>query len=352
MTQQDSSGADRVDWVDYAKGWCIVLVVTMHSTLGVGEAFGRESWLHDFVAWARPFRMPDFFLVAGLFLDKTIDKGWRVYLDRKAVHFLYFYLLWTFIQGVPKLLISESLDPAGVARGLAFALVEPFGTLWFIYLLPVFFIVTKLLRGAPVLVVLFAAALLQTSAIHTGWIMIDEFTARYVYFFAGYAFAPRFFALASRARAHAAAALAALAVWGMANAFAVNHGVAAMPVVSLALGFAGAAAVVAFSALLARARMLAFLRDLGSRSLVIYLAFFLPMAATRIFLVKTQLIGDAGAASLIVTAAAIALPLALHRVTKGGKWRFLFERPQAFRLRGRETRERMGVTLRPNVSST
>ena len=26
----------RIDWVDYAKGFCIVMVVMMHSTLGVG----------------------------------------------------------------------------------------------------------------------------------------------------------------------------------------------------------------------------------------------------------------------------------------------------------------------------
>ena len=28
----------RVDWVDYAKGFCIIFVVMMHSTLGVGGA--------------------------------------------------------------------------------------------------------------------------------------------------------------------------------------------------------------------------------------------------------------------------------------------------------------------------
>ena len=36
----------------------IVLVVMMHSTLGVEKAAGAESWLHPFIDWARPFRMP------------------------------------------------------------------------------------------------------------------------------------------------------------------------------------------------------------------------------------------------------------------------------------------------------
>jgi uncharacterized membrane protein YcfT len=33
----------RVDWVDYAKGFCIVFVVMMHSTLGVEQAAGQEG---------------------------------------------------------------------------------------------------------------------------------------------------------------------------------------------------------------------------------------------------------------------------------------------------------------------
>jgi len=83
----------RVDWVDYAKGFCIVFVVMMHSTLGVGQALGQEGWLHSVVAFAKPFRMPDFFLISRLFLARVIERDWRTYLDRKVVHFVYFYLL-------------------------------------------------------------------------------------------------------------------------------------------------------------------------------------------------------------------------------------------------------------------
>jgi uncharacterized membrane protein YcfT len=84
---------DRVDWVDYAEGFCIVFVVMMHSTLGVGAATGQTGWLHHVVAFALPFRMPDFFMISGLFLALVIDRDWRTYLDRKVVHFAYFYLL-------------------------------------------------------------------------------------------------------------------------------------------------------------------------------------------------------------------------------------------------------------------
>src|SRR5919106_392128 len=125
----------RVDWVDYAKGFCIVMVVMMHSTLGVEAAAGREGWMHALVAFAKPFRMPDFFLISGLFLARVIDRDWKTYLDRKVVHFAYFYLLWMTIQfafKAPALAHGEGMQE--LARVYALSLIEPFGTLWFIYL--------------------------------------------------------------------------------------------------------------------------------------------------------------------------------------------------------------------------
>ncbi|MCB8829075.1 hypothetical protein LJD47_29105, partial [Escherichia coli] len=76
------------------------------------------------------------------------------------------------------------------------ALVQPFGTLWFIYLLPVFFVVTRLVRSVNGWIILAIAAALETVPIHTGWLVLDEFCSRYVFFFAGYAFAPVIFDLA------------------------------------------------------------------------------------------------------------------------------------------------------------
>ncbi len=110
------TAAGRVDWVDYAKGFCIVFVVMMHSTLGVEQAAGHEGFMHTVVAFAKPFRMPDFFLISGLFLAQVIDRGWRTYLDRKVVHFVYFYLIWTALQFAFKApLFAQENGVAGTA---------------------------------------------------------------------------------------------------------------------------------------------------------------------------------------------------------------------------------------------
>ena len=142
-----AAGDGRVDWVDYAKGICIVMVVMMHSVLGVEAAAGQTGFMHLVVMFAKPFRMPDFFLISGLFLPMVIDRGWRLYLDRKVMHFAYFYLLWVTIQfgfKAPAFAAETSWTHAGLLYLESF--IDPFGTLWFIYLLPIFFVVIKATR--------------------------------------------------------------------------------------------------------------------------------------------------------------------------------------------------------------
>ena len=303
----------------------------MHSALGVEAAAGQTGFMHAFVAFAKPFRMPDFFLISGLFLAVVIDRDWRTYLDRKVVHFAYFYVLWMTIQfgfKAPAFAAETGWRHVGLLYLESF--IEPFGTLWFIYLLPIFFVVTKLSRGIPPLAIWLVAAALEMAHIATGWTVIDEFCARFVYFYSGYLFAAYVFALSDRSRAKPALALVGLALWALVNGGLVMSGFSEWPLVSLALGFAGAGAIIVMGTLLARMQWLNFLRYCGEHSIVIYLAFFLPMAATRTLLLKTGLIADIGTISLIVTVAGVAGALVIWRLALALRANFLFERPDAF----------------------
>jgi uncharacterized membrane protein YcfT len=323
----------REDWVDYAKGICIIMVVMMHSTLGVEAASGREGFMHLVVAFAKPFRMPDFFLISGLFLSRVINRDWRTYLDRKVVHFTYFYVLWTAIQFAykgPSFAAEQGWAHVGAMYLESF--IEPFGTLWFIYLLPIFFVVTKLTRSAPPVPIWAIAAALEMLHISTGWTAIDEFAARFVYFYSGYLFAGYVFAMSARVRKHNEAAIAGLAIWGTANAAIVNAGFSEWPLISLALGFSGACAIIVIGTLLAQARWLSILRYCGRHSIIIYLAFCVPMAAARVALFKTGLVTDIGAMSLVVTAVGVSGALAMGWLARTAGLNFLFERPAAFRI--------------------
>ncbi len=323
----------RIDWVDYAKGISIILVVMMHSTLSSEEALHATGWMHPVVEFAKPFRIPAFFLIAGLFASSALAKDWRTFLDRKIVHFAYFYILWLTIQFAfrgPVYIAHDGFLEA--IRLYLLAFIDPFGTLWFIYLLPVFFLAARLTRCLPPLLVLVVAALLQSAHIETGWTLIDEFAARFVFFYAGCLAGPAIVAHAEWFREHGTATALGLAVWSIVTAACVVAGVATWPGISLALGFAGAAAVIAVSILLARFDVLSFLRYCGQNSIVIYLAFFLPMAVTRTALVKTGVIGDPGTVAFLVTSAAVITPLVLYWMVRGTALKFLFERPARFHL--------------------
>ena len=319
---------NRVDWVDYAKGFCIIMVVTMHSTLGVEKAADATGWMHYLVAFAKPFRMPDFFMISGLFLSLVIDRDWRTYLDKKVVHFAYFYVLWLTIQFAFKApAIAAEEGTVGVLREYALSFIEPFGTIWFIYLLPIFFVLAKATKQVPWWIIWLAGAVLEAAHIQTNWIIIDEFAARFVYFYSGYIFAPQIFRLAEAVIRRGWAAAAFLLVWAVAEGAAVFSGISELPGVSLGLGLVGAVAVVSFSALLSKSDLLAPLRYCGQNSIVIYLAFFLPMAASRTLLLKLGVISDLGTISVLVTVCGVIGPLLLFWAVRGTRLRLLFERP-------------------------
>jgi uncharacterized membrane protein YcfT len=323
----------RVDWVDYAKGFCIVMVVTMHTVLGVEKATGQTNWMDFVVAFALPFRMPDFFLISGLFLARVIDRDWRDYLDRKVVHFAYFYALWVtinFILRGPGMYAEGGADL--VIREYLLSFIEPFGTMWFIYLLPLFFVTAKLTRRFPWQLVWLAGAILQIAPVQTGWTIPDEFAERFVFFYTGYVFAPEIFRFAGAAMQRPGIAGAYLAAWALVNGGLVAAGIAMAPGIGLALGFLGAVAVIMLATLLTRIRVFDALRYCGEHSLVVYLAFILFMGPARVVLLRAGIIPDDGVLSLIVIALSVAGSIALYWAVRNTPLRFLFERPRLARI--------------------
>ena len=71
-------------------------------------------------------------------------------LSGSVFHFAYFYALWMTIQFALKApsLYADS-TPSEILAAYAWGLVDPYATLWFIYLLAVFFLVVKVLHWAP-----------------------------------------------------------------------------------------------------------------------------------------------------------------------------------------------------------
>lgn len=329
----------RIAWADYAKGICIILVVMLYAVDHVHGFAGHGGWLDLVVAFARPFRMPDFFLVSGVLLTLAIHRDWRTFLDRKVLHFAYFYVLWlTILVAFESPWLAAKAGWSGVAALYLRSFVHPYSMLWFIYLLPIFFVLTKAVQRAPVALVWLCAAALQIAHLDTGIKVLDKFASYYVFFYSGYVLAPWVLRFADAVAARPTRALACLALWSALEACLVFTGYALLPGISLALGLIGAAAIVAVSALMSTTRLFAPLAYCGRNSLAVYLAFAIPLAVAAKLLFSTGWIADIGSIALIVTVAAVVGALGLHRLVRDTALRFLFERPAGLRLHATRAR--------------
>ena len=186
--------------------------------------------------------------------------------------------------------IYQEAGAGGLLQAYLMGLIDPFGTLWFNYMLAVFLLVVRALRHVPPLAVFAVAALLEMAPVETGWVLADEFAARFVYFFAGYWMAER--------------------------------GWSQLPGIGLALGFIGAAAVVSLGVWLSQFRAARAIGYCGENSIVIYLAFFLFMAGSRGVLMKFVLRLDTGVIG----------PVPLYWAVRNTRLSFLFQRPLWARL--------------------
>lgn len=339
----------RLDWVDAAKGISILLVVMMHSTLGVGQDADQIGFMHYIVAYASPFRMPEFFLISGLFLSNVINRNWTKYADRRVVHYLYFYAVWAFIQLFFKTVIASG-DVASFVSGLFFAIFQPYSILWFIYMLALFSAAAKLLfnNKVPHWLVLSVAAILQILP-SVDVLIISYFSQYFVFFYAGYAFAPKIFKLTNWVMENLALALIGLALWAVVN-FAlvfwpsanmhpdhVSAGYASLPGIKLLMAAAGAIAICVTAAILTKLNWAKPLAWIGERSLAVYVGFVIPMAVFRTILFKLGIISDIGVISLLVFIVAAASALILYEIVqKVGIGKFLYERPDWAKLKSND----------------
>ncbi|MEP6808647.1 MAG: acyltransferase family protein [Chthoniobacterales bacterium] len=337
-----SGASNRLDWVDCAKGISIILVVMMHSAYGVGDDLHGTGVLNWIIGWATPFRMPEFFMISGLFLGEVIARPWARYADRRAVHYLYFYFLWVILQVAFKVGLGT-----GDLREAAFEIVSSisgsYGVLWFITTLAIYSMTAKLLFTfhVPHWVGFVFGAILMLLQITSGVEAIDHFAMYFVYFYAGYAFAPLVFRIVAWGQAHVRITVTGLIIYALIEGYLVfaggsellprglNMGYASNPFVHLTLGFCGSMLICLTASLLVRIRWMNWLRWLGQHSIVVYLSFSIPMAATRTLILKMGVLRDISTVSVIVWLVALGSPIALYGLMQlSGRGKFLFERPE------------------------
>jgi uncharacterized membrane protein YcfT len=349
------AAAARLSAVDVARGIAMLLVVMMHSVLGVEHAVERQGYLHEVVTFATAFRIPAFFLISGLFLRRAMVLGWADLFSRRIYGLIVLYLLWLMIhlayRSAPQI-IADPVSAIFGAQGLFLqygqALIEPYGLLWFVYLMIVFIVAARLVflvpRALPIIILV--AAGLESLRIDTSSTIVDEFCARFVFFLLGLWLAPYLLPGGRRGPrpgvtlsdnpvlrwidANHAMAIAALLAWLLLQGALTITGLDKMRGISLIAGCAGASAILLtgylLTTLLPRSQITAFLRLIGERSIVIYLVFSIPMGLIRLALLQSGVPLPVDLIAVIVIAGSIAVALLVERYASRGWLAPFFER--------------------------
>ncbi len=155
----------RIDWIDAAKGCCILLVVFHHVIVTsyslptfVSEVNGEIFYhLNEKIShYLAPLRMPLFFVISGMLVHSSVcTKSWHDVFDKRILNLVYLFLLWGIIQWLTVYVINwfgrpdEQLSSAVNAlysRELLEFIWQTFkghSSLWYLYALVVYFIVCK-----------------------------------------------------------------------------------------------------------------------------------------------------------------------------------------------------------------
>ncbi len=343
--------AGRIAWIDYTKGLGIILVVMSVAALSYGSADGAANWMLGLAAWALPFTVPGFFLIAGLFLHRSIFGSAPAYLDRKVLRLVYFFTLWLAIETVILNAGAFMRGPAELARLYLAGWVSPESPLWFLQQLALFYLVTRAVRRQKSSRVLAAGALLQmlsaAGLFHTGWSVADHFAANYIFFYAGYTGAPLVFDFANGVTARWRDLAWSLVIWAGVHTAFVSAGIANLPIVSLALGFAGGFALVGAGVALSKFPRAHFIGDAGRHSMAIFLGFYIPLQVLVTLVQASGIFADAGAASLAIAAASLMVALGLQRLAMETPLRMLYVRPRIFRLKPSRAAQRGSLLVAP-----
>ncbi|HET9912190.1 MAG TPA: acyltransferase [Anaerolineales bacterium] len=326
----------RADWVDYAKGIGIILVVyghllssAYHAGLNIPSDFFAYS---DSIIYS--FHMPLFFFLSGLFVESSFRKrGAKSYLLDKFTRIAYPYFLWSILQvGIEVIFSSQTQKGTGLENLLAIP-YRPWGQFWFIYALFLMHIVYTAAAplgkfSAPVLFIIAIGMFIRPFP--TAMFALLGFSGHFLFFVSG-VYLRKF--LIDQEHTVPAWTVPILFILLAGSGYYLFSRVIEpvrligkpYPQYFLFLSTLGISACVGLAQYLSGKKMLGFLSVLGAYSLQIYLVHMLAGVATRMILVQLFNIQNWIIHIFAGVAAALIIPVLLQKISIQIKFPYLFE---------------------------
>ncbi|MDB5120411.1 MAG: hypothetical protein JWN56_1629 [Sphingobacteriales bacterium] len=128
----------RVDWVDYAKGLGIILVVFGHSIAGINDAKLpiNQTFYNTAFGLIYSFHMPLFFALSGMFFERSLSKSSPgSFMKNKLQTILYPFIVWSLIQTSIEVLFSSQTNKGIPIDDLLTCVIVPRSVYWFLFAL-------------------------------------------------------------------------------------------------------------------------------------------------------------------------------------------------------------------------
>lgn len=181
----------RIEWVDYAKGISMILVVLHHVIVRDVNSIFYSEWLISINDSLKLFRMPLFFFLSGLFIYKGLNMDIKTFLNKKVKNLLFVYIVWNFMWYSLVIVLLYYLIGNAVDFNWILSLFYDPPIYWFLYALVVFSIITYLFRKNIWLVLLLSIigyGVSISNGNHHSPTFLDEILRYYLMYLTGYYF--------------------------------------------------------------------------------------------------------------------------------------------------------------------
>lgn len=329
----------RQDWIDYAKGMGIIMVVYGHVLRGLHSANIQlsETFFNVSDAFIYGTHMPLFFFLSGLLFSKCLHKrGTASFLGDKVKVLLYPYVLWTLLQSAMELMFSGYTNHQLQLSDLLTGLYIPRAQFWFLHALFMMYLCTATIfsfsekYGAMFSLTLAGVLYAFPQVVDTAF--FGPFITNYVYFTVGIVccgFGMGRWQLPTNRRACVASGAAFFAL-GILAAYNRTSGIS---VLGFLLAISGTWFIATLATRMSHARGPLLLKSLGQKTMPIYLAHIIAGSGARILLERFFHLHDAFLHAVIGTLAGILLPLLVYEIAQKRGLNFIFEFPAGARSR-------------------
>lgn len=305
----------RLSWIDVAKGMGILLVVWGHIYGGLERAgllpqTERARWTFYFVYCVH---MPLFFWIAGLHVDRGLQRGRRSFLWSKFRSIAYPYFLWSLVQGLLQATLSRHVNSAVSLESLRNIWFAPIGQFWFLYSLLLCHLLIVVVPRRSAILGVTALVVLTLSPVLPG--ILGETCYYFVFYAVGVLAGRRNLAAPvgnSRIGIILALSIPVFVIAGVGNGLLTdrNHETPGAVVVALS-----GIAIVICASLLASGWPAGVLRKLGEMSLTIYVLHVIAGAGCRIALLRVGIVDPTVHLALGMVCGTL-LPVAFHLVAR------------------------------------